>query len=229
MKYIFSLLVVFFSTVLFAQREQHADLTYSYGPHSNTVSGNIVKNFKLLKSEKLHLGPGVRVGYSFGNSVKYTTAPAKYTKKSDAIDTISVSKPMFISINLTLNASYHFSPEWSVGANIDAIGFTFGKKNNADYFPSLASQNETTPRKKLSDEQVKPSVNNFLLIGNNNRGTIYSEVFVRYHYKDRYSFKLGCSYITTEYSSSNRIGHMDNYRFRNNSIQYHIGFGYSFI
>ncbi|MFM9945311.1 MAG: hypothetical protein ACKVQB_08785 [Bacteroidia bacterium] len=230
MKIFFSLLIVFFTTALFAQREHHADLTYSYGKYSNTVSGNVVKNFKLLKSEKLHLGVGARAGYVqgfIGNT--FLTAPAKHKKSGDGIDTIFVLNPMFLSINLTLNASYHFTPEWSVGANIDAIGFTFGKKRNSDYFPSFASQNEETPRTKLINEQVKPTQNNFLLIGNNNKGTIYSEVFARYRYKERYSLKVGYSFITTEYATKNRVGHNNNYRFRNTSGQILIGFGYSFI
>jgi hypothetical protein len=229
MKYFLSLFVVFSTVFSFAQREHHADIAYSFGENSNTFSGNVVKNFKVLKSEKLHLGVGARAGYFQGKDVSYLTAPAKHKKSKDGIDTVIVSKPMFISVGLTLNASYHFTPQWSVGCNVDAIGFTFGKKKDSDFYPSLASQNEDPARKKLTNEQVKPSQNNFLLLGNNNKGTLYSEVFARYRYQERYSLKVGYSFITTEYSSKNRIGHDNNYRFRNTSGQIMIGFGYSFI
>ncbi len=229
MKYILSLFILFLTLISFAQREHHADLAFSFGKNSNTLSGNVVKNFKLLKSEKLHLGVGARVGYFQGIDVSYLTAPAKHKKNEDVIDTIIISKPLLISINISLNASYHFSPEWSVGCNVDAVGFTFGKKKDSDYYPSKASQEETPARKYISNTQVKVSQNNFLLIGNNNKGTIYSEVFVRYTYQQRYNLKVGYSFITTEYSSKNRIGHDGNYRFRNSSGQVMIGFGYSFI
>lgn len=229
MKYLLSALIVFFSILSFSQREHHADLAYSFGKNSYTIAGNVVKNFKLLKSEKLHLGVGARGAYFQGTDVSFITAPAKHKKSEDAIDTIIVDKPFFVSVNVTLNASYHFTPQWSVGCNVDAIGFTFGKKKYANYYPSLASQTEEPPRSKLEGQQVRPSQNNFLLIGNNNKGTLYSEVFVRYTYMERFSLKAGYSFITTEVASKNRIGHNNNYRFRNTSGQMMIGFGYSFI
>lgn len=229
MKYFFSTLIVFFTISCLAQREHHADLTYSFGKNSSTVSGHVVKNFKLLKSEKLHLGVGARGGYFQGIDVPYLTAPAKHTKSDDGIDTLIVSKPIIMCVNVSLNASYHFTPQLSVGFNVDAIGFTFGKKRDSYFYPSLASQNEEPPRNKLYNEKVRTSTNNFLLIGNNNRGTLYSEAFVRYRYQERYSLKVGYSFITTEYASKNRIGHNGNYRFRNTSGQILIGIGYSFI
>lgn len=229
MKYLLSLFILFLTLFSFAQREHHADIAYSIGKNSNTFSGNVVKKFKVLKTEKLHLGVGARAGYFQGKDVSYLTAPAKHTKSEDGIDTVIVSKPIFISINISLNASYHFTSEWSVGCNIDALGFSFGKKKNSEFYPSKASQEEIPSRTKLTNEQVKVSTNNFLFIGNNNKGTLYSEVFVRYTYKQRYNLIAGYNFITTEYSSKNRIGHNNNYRFRNTSGQVMIGFGYSFI
>lgn len=229
MKYFLSLLLLFLTLISFAQREHHADIAYSFGKNSNTFSGNVVKNFKVLKNEKLHLGVGARAGYFQGKDVSYLTAPAKHTKSKDGIDTIIVSKPMFININISLNALYHFTPEWSVGCNIDALGFSFGKKKDSDFYPSKASQEETPARKYISNTQVRVSQNNFLFIGDNNKGTLYSEVFLRYTYQQRYNLKVGYSFITTEYSSKNRIGHDGNYRFRNTSGQMMLGFGYSFI
>ena len=229
MKYFLSALLVSFSVFGLAQREQHVDLNIAVGEHSHTISSQVVKNFKLLKSEKLHLGLGVRLAYTFGNLVEYTTAPAKHTKSMDAIDTIRVENPMLFSTNLSLNASYHFTNKWSIGCNIDAIGFSFGKKTVANYYPSFASQSETPARKQLLDEKITPTVNNFLVFGNYTKGSICAEAFIRYTHKDRYSYKLGYGHYTSEYESSKRIGHNDNYRFRNTSAKILIGFGYSFI
>ncbi len=229
MKYFFNIALIIITSSSFAQREHHADLAYGFGKNSFSFSGHVVKNFKFLKSEKLHLGVGARAGFFMGNDLSYLTAPAKHTKSDDGIDTITVSKPLFININLSLNASYHFTPQWSVGCNMDFFGFAFGKTRDADYYPGPASQNETVPRKMLTNEQVRPSGNNFLLSGNRNKGTLFSEIFVRYIYKERYNLKVGYSFIITEYSSKNRIGHNNNYRFRNTSGQMMIGIGYSFI
>ena len=52
MNYILSFLIVFFTTLCSAQREHHADIALSFAENSKTISGNVVKNFKLLKSEK---------------------------------------------------------------------------------------------------------------------------------------------------------------------------------
>jgi hypothetical protein len=229
MKYFISILILFMSISGFGQREHHADLTYAYGQNSMSISGNVVKNFKFLKTEKLHLGVGARALYFQGKSLSYLTAPAKHNKSETGIDTVLVQKPMFISVNLSLNASYHFNNQWALGCNVDAIGFTFGKKQTAEYYPSLDAQNESTPRKKLTNESVRPSKNNFLLLGKNNKGVICSEVFVRYTYQERYALKLGYSMLISEYSSLNRIGHNGNYRFRNTSGLIMFGIGYHFI
>ena len=229
MNKIFCFFFIFISFFSVAQREHHADINYYFTKDGLALSGNAVKNFKLLKSEKLHLGVGARGGFYNGKNLLYYTAPAKYNKNEDGIDTLKVDKTLFVSVSLSLNASYHFNNNWSIGGNIDAIGFTFGNKQNSSFFPSKLSQNEDPPRLASNNQQVKPTSNNFFMLGNYSKGTLYSEIFIRYRYKSRYSLKLGYSSITTEYSSKVKVGHSNNYRFRNTSGQLMLGFGYSFI
>ncbi len=229
MKPIFLYFLLACSFTLFAQREHHADLSYGFGNNSYSISGNAVKNFKLLKSEKLHLGLGARAGYMNGSGLNFITAPAKHSHNQDAIDTIRVKKSHFILVNLNLNASYHFTPQLSLGANFDFFGFSFGNKQSSDFYPSLASQTEASPRLAESNILVKPSRNDFYLIGKNSKGSLFSEVFVRYTFKERYAVKVGYAILTSEYSTQKRVGYKDNYRFRNISGQVMIGIGYHFI
>lgn len=229
MKYKLSILLILFGFIGYAQREHHVDLVFSSGSSIKGLTANVVKNFKLLPSEKLLLGVGIRGGYIFGSSTNYITAPAKHTGSSDAIDTLVVAKPQFFNVNISLNAAYHFTPKIAIGANIDFIGLAFGFKRDADFYPSLASQNESTPRQKLTGETVKPQRNSIFLTGDRNKGTLVSEVFIRITPIERFSIKAGYSYIITEYATSRRIGHKDNYRFRNTTSGFMIGLGYNFI
>ena len=229
MKHFFSLVLVFISIFSFAQREHHAEIVYGAGKY-HSFSGNVVKNFVLLKSDKLHMGPGVRALVNFsGKNIPYVTAPHKLTKSDANMDTIRVGKPLLISANITLNASYHFTPKFAVGINLDVFGITIGRKKTGTFYPGSASQNEVIPRKQTPGVEVKPTLNNIFLAGDRSKGTLASEVFLRYTSKERYNLKVGYSYILTEYASKNRVGFDNNYRFRNKAGLFIIGFGYNFI
>ena len=231
MKIYFTVFFTLVSIYAKAQREHHVDLTYGIGQNTSSISANVVKNFKLLKSEKLHIGVGGRAGFTFAsNSQSFTTAPAKHTKNKAGIDTIIVNKAHFITANLTLNASYHFTKSWAIGANVDLAGLTLGKKKKADFYPSALSQSEGPKTKVFMDSTtVKTMRTNFYFTGNRNKGTLYSELFIRYTPTERYSIKLGYNFIISEYATTSRVGYKDNYRFRNTYGQFLIGIGYNFI
>jgi hypothetical protein len=231
MKIYFTVFLALVSFVAQAQREHHADLSFGFGQNNSSISGNVVKNFKLLKSEKLHLGFGARAGFTFASGTQsFTTAPAKHTKNKTGIDTLLVDKPHFITANLTLNASYHFTSKWAIGANVDLAGLTFGKKRTADFYPSALSQSEGPRRTAMMDSTtVKTMRSNFYFTGDRNKGTLYSELFIRYTPTERYSIKAGYNFIISEYTTTTRVGYKDNYRFRNSYGQFIIGFGYNFI
>ncbi|MCB9251091.1 MAG: hypothetical protein H6605_01365 [Flavobacteriales bacterium] len=222
-------LLIFGTTLVYGQRENHLDLSFANGSSINTLSVNVVKNFKLLKSERLRLGVGGRGGYLFGTTTEYYTAPAKHNKSKDGIDTLFAAKPQFFSFNISFNAEFVITPAISICGNLDFAGFTFGKKREVEFRPGLLAQNEDAPREALNNAGVKPMRNNIYLTGNYNKGTLISEVFLRITPVERVSLKAGISNSISEYASQNRIGYKDNYRFRNSSIQWVFGIGWNFI
>jgi len=231
MKFIFCYIILFTTFFTYAQRENHADFLIGFGKETSSFSGQIVRNFKLFKSEKIHVGPGVRASYIFStqNATTYTTAPAKHTKTNGGIDTLIVNKPMFINLNLSFNISYHHNAHFSAGFSADLVGLSFGKKKYADFYPGAASQAEVPARTVLNDKKVAPMNNNLRLTGDRNKGSLIAQLYVCYSPGDRYRFTGGYNFVVMEYKSSDRIGHSNNYRFRNNSGQFFIGVGYRFI
>lgn len=212
-----------------AQRENHADLTYTGGGTLNSLSANVVRNFLLLPSEKLRLGVGIRGGYVFGNPAVFTTAPAKHTSVAGGIDTLKVENPQFFSFNISLNAGYFLTPKISLGGSLDFAGLTFGMKRDADFYPGQAALSDNPQRQALKDTRVKPMRNNIYLTGDRNKGTLISELYIRYAPVERISVKAGYGFLISEYASTNRIGYKDNYRFRYTSGQFVLGIGYHFI
>lgn len=228
-KKILILLPVLLTVTAFSQREHHTGISAGFG-NTNSVTADIVKNFKLLKSEKLHIGVGARTGIIFtSNNISYTTAPAKHTKESSGIDTFVVSKPWSIPVNINFNLAWFFSKKISAGFNIDLVGFTFGSKKNAELFPSAKLQETKGERTVLTEQNAKPMVNNFNMFGDYRKGTTLNELFIRYQVQERFSVKASYMIITSEFISENRIGNNSNYRFRNTSTQISIGLRYHFI
>lgn len=226
---LFALALLLTSTFSWAQREHHVDFMYGYGTKNSSISGHIVKNFKLLKNEKLHVGVGGRAFYFYGGTTLYTTGPNKHALYSERVDTLSLDKPSIITANLSLNAKYLITPKLAVGFSFDLAGFSFGKKKYATFYPGKAAQETTPPGTVTFGNQIRPSANALFLTGNYSKGSLCSEFFIRYTPIERFSIKAGYSIFSTEYSSTKRIGYKDNYRFRNTSGQIVFGLGYNFI
>lgn len=213
----------------YSQREHHTGITVGFGI-TNSVTADIVKNFKFLKNEKLHIGAGARAGIIFtSNDVNFTTAPAKHAKKNSEIDTLLVTKPWSIPVNVNFNICYFFNNRVCAGFNIDLAGFTFGSKKNSKFFPSSKMQEAEGKRTVLTEQNSKPMINNFNMIGNYRKGTTLNEFFARYQIHERFSVKASYTIITSEFISEKRIGYNSNYRFRNTSSQISIGLRYHFI
>lgn len=223
------IVTLFLSFNAISQREHFTGLYLGFGK-TNSITADVVKNFKLLKSEKLYIGPGVRAGFIYtSKNISFYTAPAKHSKESSAIDTLIVNKPWSIPVNINFNVSYLLNKKLSLGVNLDIVGITLGSKQNGSYFPSIKQQETKGARTVLNDESVKPMINNFNMIGNYRKGTTINEVFARYNLNERFSAKLGYIIITSEFITKSRIGYKSNYRYRNTSSQFCIGVSYHFI
>ena len=177
------------ANVLSAQKKQScsvnqfADITAGFG--SSQVSGAVsyVYNWKIGKRKKWEAGFGARFTSYFGSNLYFKTAPAKLTSGKTGpgvlfaddikpnIDSVLFPKAQVNALNLSLNFGYNFTKKFSLGLNIDAIGFSFGKKQSGIYYGNnFASGVAVTAR---------PTGFNLLLISDNDKGSLNSELFVK--------------------------------------------------
>lgn len=234
--------VVFLSGTSFAQKnskkgvDQFADFSVGIGRSQATVSLAYVHNWKVLKRKKWELGLGARFTGYFGSNLYFRTAPAKLTSgKTDPtvlftediepnIDSVLFPKSQVNSFNISLNFGYNFSKKFSAGLNIDAIGFSFGKKQSGTYYGNNFATGVPVA--------AKPTGFNLLLISDNDKGSLNSELFGRYKWNDSWSVKLGIQFYFAEYTTDTKVqttpGGDKNDRFRKKMLGAGLGVTYNF-
>jgi hypothetical protein len=206
---------------------QHFDLALAMGPNEAGVNLAAALSWNrthgLLKSRKLRLGYGLRLGaFGSGSTLTYITAPAKLTGDNATIDSLLISKPFMLNLNASLHIEYLFVERFKAGFNIDAIGIGFGptKKNNTFVSSANVGQFTTTPT-------AKPTLLDALLIGDRDYGQLGSEFFVAYAVVPKKLWiRLGAGFIFSEYSTDQKLTD-DNNRFRYKSLVGFIGVSYN--
>jgi hypothetical protein len=237
-----SAILLLLSGVVLAQHKKiravdnFAEATVGIGSSQVTGSLAYVYNWKVGKRKKLELGLGVRFTSYFGSNLYFTTAPAKLTSgKTDPtvlfskdikenIDSVLFPRAQINSFNLSLNFGYNFSKKFSAGLTIDAIGFSFGKKQTGVYYGNNFATGVPVT--------AKPTGFNVLLISDNDRGSLNSELFARYKWNDSWGVKLGLQFYFAEYTTGAEVqttpGGDKNDRFRKKMAGVGIGVTYNF-
>ncbi|MEO6251899.1 MAG: hypothetical protein ABIO79_01225 [Ferruginibacter sp.] len=215
--------------------DNFAEFTAGIGSSQGTGSLAYVYNWKLGKRQKIELGLGARFTSYFGSNLYFRTAPAKLTSGKtgpsvlfaddiDAnIDSVLFPKAQINSLNLSLNVGYNFSKRFSAGITIDAIGFSFGKKQTGIYYGNnFATGIPVT---------AKPTPFNLLLISDNDQGSLNSELFARYKWNDSWGVKLGFQFLFAEYTTDSKVqttpGGDKNDRFRKKMTGIAMGVTYN--
>lgn len=111
-----------------------------------------------------------------------------------------------------------------MGLNIDAIGFSFGKKQSGIYYGNnLATGVPVT---------AKPTGFNLLLISDNDKGSLASEFFAKYKWNESWGVKLAFEFLFAEYTTGTQVqttpGGDKNDRFRKKMSGVGIGVSYHF-
>ncbi len=238
-KNIFLLLicVIPFMKGLLAQdkMKQHSswlDVTGSVGAAQGTAAAAYVYNWKPGKKDKLDVGLGLRYTSYFGKNKYFITAPAKLTSGKtgpavffieniqENIDSVQIRSSQTNALNLSLNFGYSITKKLYAGFNIDAIGFTFGKTVTPQFISS--SNPSAVPF------TAKPTAFNALLVSDNDRGTLNSELFFMYKINKVVGVKAGFQFLFTEYTSNIKIQQTPepNDRFRNKVSAFLVGVTY---
>jgi hypothetical protein len=231
------LLITLLSTpfALFAQKKttnsQTADLGFSIGNEFG-ISSSYFYNWQLGKNKKFEIGLGARYSGLFGKDLQYITAPAKLTSGKtgpgvlfaenikENIDSLLVQKPQTNSINIALELGYNFTPKLYAAFNIDFVGFSFGKKFNDGLY---VKNNAGTP-----GISAKPTGFNVLLISDNDRGSLNSELYLRYKLNNKWAIHGGIGFLFSEYTTDTNVQQLPglNDRFRYKSVGGLLGVTY---
>jgi hypothetical protein len=203
-----------------SRTEQLGDLTFGFASGQNTISAAYFKNWNLGKKKGFYIGTGVRLSGAFGKNQVFTSAPASLAANKANTDSLLGTTTSTYALNAILNLGYHISPKLDFGFNIDLIGFSFGPSSNRVF-----SGNGT-----LTNTTAKPTGMNILLVGNNDRGTLNSEFYLRYKVNNKVGIKLAYQHFFTELTTATKIQTVpsQNDRFRNITDLLSVGVAYHF-
>ncbi len=191
------------------QGVHYGDATMALGNRQVSISIDYFRLWRITKSKKAEIGLGARVTSYFGRDQYYSSAPASLASDKNKSDSISLQSPQINAFNAALNLGYRLSNRVAFGFNIDLIGISIGGNKSGFYMNNDESQ----------PTSAKPTTFNILLIGNNDRGSLNSEFYLRYFLQEKFAFKLAYQYLFTEYTTDTKVQQIPqpNDRFRNKS------------
>ncbi len=216
-------------------KDKSANFSLGFGGNQFTTALGYQYLWKLGKRKHFEVGIGGRFTSNFGNGNYFKTAPAILTSGKTSpgvlfsdvieqnIDSVYFKKSQVNALNLTINFAYKITSKITAGFNIDAIGFSFGSKQDGIYFPNAGVGTATN---------AKPTSFNVLLISDNDKGSLNSEFYAQYNFNKTWGAKLGFQFLFTEYTTNTNVQTTPtgekNDRFRNKASQISIGVTHNF-
>lgn len=240
MKKLIFVFFTFFTIHAFAQSPVSArlssgfDLGMAYTKNNYHPSVAYYQLINVGERKLFSFGWNLRLGAFYGDNLNYYTAPARLTRGKtgfaalsgpllvDNIDTVRMDYVTMTSINVGIRAQVNLG-RVEIGASADILGLTFGKSRTGRYRSSTGQFNLPTPTGGDSTlyfqgvntfQSVNPTYANLRLLGDNDIGTLATEVYARIRINQRLSAKIGYQWLTTEISAKNRDIVADNNRFR---------------
>lgn len=212
--FILSVTLLYFSFNASAQtdypaKSTNADVALAFGNGFSTAF-SYNKLWGLGAKKRFNIGAGGRLTSFFGSKLDFITAPASLTGKPEMVDTVNFASVQSNALNLNIQLQYSFN-KLDVGFNIDAIGASFGAGQSGTVAASTSTLNKSTQAAKLSSVNV-------LLVGDNDLGTLNSELYARYWFTPKIGLRLGGSFQFIEYTTDKVIA-FDNQRFRLKTLQ----------
>lgn len=173
--------------------------------------------------KRFSIGYGIRYTGAFGKNGSYVTAPAKvsegnfFKEQNEAkLDTLVLPDAQVHSLNAAIILSYRFSEKLVAGFNIDALGFSFGKQQSGVF----QADSQDFPN---STEDADVTTLNLLLTGDYDWGSLNSELYAKYFFRENMALRVGLSFLFTEYTTTRKLA-FDNDRFRRKTLSPMLGF-----
>ncbi len=223
-----------------ARLRSGVDLGMAYTKDHYNPSIAYFQLINVTASKLLSVGWTARLGAFYGDNLDYYTAPARLTRGKtgfaalgaplvvDNLDTVRFDYITAASLNLGVRAQINLGPV-EVGGSADLIGLTFGRwrtgryrSSTGEYTVTGASGGDTTLTFARNVEQrAYPTRFNARLLGDNDRGSLSTEVYARLYISKRIALKAGYQWLTSEATLQNRNTQDNNNRFRHRA-----GLGY---
>jgi hypothetical protein len=208
-------------------KASYAELGLAGGNLQGTASLAYLHDWKVGQKKKFNIGTGIRLTSYIGRNQYYVTAPAKLTSGKTGVgvifvenveanmDTLLIKSAHVTSLNLLIDLNYLISEKLTIGFNIDAIGFSFGKTTNGTYINGFQG----------SVGSAKPTPFNLLLVSDNDLGSLNSEFYARYFFNNNWGIKAALQFLFTEYKTETPVQQLpeSNDRFRKKSLLVSIG------
>lgn len=230
-------LLLFVSVHSFAQSPVSArlksgfDIGMAYSKNNYNPSIAYYQLINVGERKLFSLGWTLRLGAFYGDNLNYYTAPARLTRGKTGfgglsgplvnanIDTVRFDYVTMTSLNAGVRAQLNLG-RVELGASADLLGLTLGRRRTARYRSStgLFEVDSITTRPFAGADvfqRAYPSRLNVRLLGDNDRGTLSTEVYARVRINQRFAIKAGYQWLTTEVTVQNRDIIADNNRFRN--------------
>jgi hypothetical protein len=203
-----------------SKTEQIVDFTFGFGSSQTTLATGYSNNWNLGKKQRFFIGAGIRLSGAFSEGKIFTSAPASLAKDKANVDSLYGGKSSIYALNAMINLGYHITPKLDLGFNIDVFGFSFGPSRI-----KLFSGNGT-----LDVTTAEPTSMNVLLVGNNDRGTLNSEFYLRYKINHKVGIKVAMQHFFTELTTIEKVQTVpvQNDRFRNITDLFSVGVAFLF-
>jgi hypothetical protein len=211
---------ILMTSVYAQQNNNYAELGGGIGSSVGSINVALHKNWTLGKKDKFVIGTGIRLTSFFGTNSNFSSAPPDFTGEAKNVDTLFASSPSMSSINALINLGYRLNNKLEVGFNIDVIGISFGTKGT----PTFISNGKKTAT------TANPTSPNILLVGENDKGSLNSHLYVKYEISRNVGIKLAYQFLFNELTTETKIQTFPsaNDRFRQKSAMVFAGISYSF-
>jgi hypothetical protein len=228
------LLFLLIATWSFAQEknryEELAEAGIGVGQRQGALALSWAHHWKTGKKGRFHIGLGARLTSFLAQNQYYITAPARLTSGEtgpqvifqenipENIDSLLLNSPWVNALNASVHLTWAYSDRVQSGFNIDFVGVSFGSAERGNYMNGAQGQ----------FVNATPTVFNLLLISDNDRGSLNSELWARYFVNPHWAVKGGFMFLFTEYTTETEVQQYPepNDRFRLKSLMATLGVSY---
>ncbi|AQG78465.1 hypothetical protein [Spirosoma montaniterrae] len=208
------------------------DLGMGYTKDNYNPSFAYYQLLNLGEKKRFSVGWTFRFAPYYGDNLNFYTAPARLTREKSGfsalaaplvernIDTVRFDFITATSANLGIRVQVNLGIV-DIGASADLLGITYGRWRTATYrsstglFQPDSSGSVPQPFRGANNQQRGyPTRFNVRMLGDNDIGTLNTEVYARLKITQNIKLKLGYQWLTVGVTMQNRDVVSDNNRFR---------------